>query len=103
MAVLKMSVREARSNFSDLLARVFYTREPVIIEKKGRAFAVVISAQDYEAFWKAHTEAFAVIDGIRARNGDKDIDEVERDVTAAVEAVRQESYDKLTDETSGSH
>ncbi len=102
MAVLKMSVRDARANFGDLLARVFYTREPVIIEKNGRAFAVVISAQDYEAFWKERTKAFAVIDGIRARNSDKDVDEVERDVTAAVEAVRQKSYDKRTDKTSGS-
>jgi len=100
---LRMSAREARANFGDLLGRVFYTREPVIIEKKGRPFAVVISPEDYEAFWKEREQAFAVIDKIRARNSDKDPDEVEKDVTAVVETVRQEMYDERKKRASGRH
>jgi hypothetical protein len=38
--------------------------------------------------------AWTVIDRIRERNADKDPDEVLRDVTAEVEAVRQVRYEK---------
>lgn len=93
-APLRMSAREARASFSDLLGRVFYTGEPVIIEKKGRPFAVVISPADYEALEKGREQAFAVIDGIRARNSDRDSAEIEKDVTEAVASVRQEMYDE---------
>ena len=100
---LRMSAREARANFGDLLGRVFYTREPVIIEKKGRPFAVVISPEAYEAFSKEREQGFSTIDQIRARNSDKDPDEVEKDVTAVVETVRQEMYDEQKKRASGRH
>lgn len=44
----RMSVREARATFSDLTNGVFYTKEPVIVEKKGRPVAVLISLEEYE-------------------------------------------------------
>ena len=103
MAALRMSAREARANFSDLLGRVFYTRQPVIIEKKGRPFAVVISPQDYESLWKEREQAFAVVDSIRERNSDQDPEEVEKDVTAVVEAVREEMYEKRSKRNTGRH
>ncbi|MBI4492305.1 MAG: type II toxin-antitoxin system Phd/YefM family antitoxin [Chloroflexi bacterium] len=89
-----MSAREARAHFSDLLGLVYYTKEPVIIEKKGRPFAVVISPEDYERLQKEREEAFALIDQIRERNADQAPEAVEADVTAVVEAVRQERYEK---------
>ena len=39
-------------------------------------------------------DRFSVLDSIRTKNTDVDPDEVLRDVTQAVEAVRQELYDK---------
>jgi hypothetical protein len=33
MLTKRMSAREARANFSDLLGQVFYTKEAVIVEK----------------------------------------------------------------------
>ena len=48
MPTRRMSVREARANFGDLLGSVHYTKEPVIVEKQGRPFAVVISTEDFE-------------------------------------------------------
>ena len=99
----RMSAREARANFGDLLGRVYYTKEPVIIEKKGRPFAVVISPEDYEAFARDREQAFAVIDRIRERNRSQGPTEVERDVTAVVETVRQEMNDNRKKRPSGRH
>lgn len=73
---------------------MYCIREPVIIKKKGRPFAVVISPEEYQAIQKEREQAWSVIDRIRGRNADKDPEEVEKDVTAAVEAVRQELYEE---------
>lgn len=94
MLARRMSAREARANFADLLGQVYYTKQPVIVERKGRPFAVVISPEQFEAMEREQQQAWSVVDRIRERNLDKDPDEVLRDVTAEVEAVRQERYDK---------
>lgn len=80
--------REARANFADLLGSVFYTNEAVIVEKKGKPVAVVISPAQYQALTEVSARDWAVIDAVRARNADRDPDEVLVDVTAAVEEVR---------------
>lgn len=88
-----MSSREARANFSELLGSVYFTKNPVIVEKKGKAMAVVISPDQYKQLEKIKADGWAVVDEIRKRNADKDPDEVYRDVTAVVEQVRQEMYE----------
>jgi antitoxin YefM len=89
-----MSAREARANFSDVLGRVYYTKEPVVVEKKGRPFAVVISPEDYEWLLAEREKDWSVIQSVQERNADKDPNEVLRDVTAEVEAVRQQAYEE---------
>lgn len=94
MPTRRMSAKEARANFGDLLGLVYYTKEPVVIEKKGRPFAVVISPEQYESIKKEQERAWATVDRVRQRNADKDPDEVLKDVTAEVESVRQEMYEE---------
>lgn len=88
MVVKRMSSREARANFADLLGSVFYTNEAVIVEKKGKPVAVVISPAAYQALQEASARDWAVIEELQARNADRDPDEVFADVTAAVGEVR---------------
>jgi hypothetical protein len=61
--------------------------EEVFVGRDGR----VVSRQERDAifarFWRT-------VDEIRARNADKDPDEVLRDVTEVVEEVRQEQYER---------
>ncbi len=94
MLIRKMSSREARANFSELLGSVHFTNKPVLVEKKGRPFAVVISPQQFKQLENIKTEGWAVVDELRKRNVNKDPDEVYREVTAVVEEVRQEMYEK---------
>lgn len=89
-----MSVRDARANFSELLGSVYYTNNPIVVEKKGKTVAVVVSPEQFRQLEKIKAQGWAVIDGLRARNTDKDPDEVYREVTKIVEEVRQEMYDK---------
>ena len=92
MAAQRMSAREARANFSDLLGRVYRTKEPVIVEKKGRSFAVVINVEDYEWLVAEREKAWSVLRSVQERNAAENPDDVLREVTAEVEATRQEVY-----------
>lgn len=94
MLVRRMSAREARANFADLVARVYYTKEPVIVERKGKPMAALVSAEQFEQFEQMKAKLWATIEAVGERNADKDPDEVLRDVTAEVEAVRQEMYEE---------
>jgi prevent-host-death family protein len=89
-----MSVRDARANFSELLGSVYYTNNPVVVEKKGKTVAVVVSPLQYRQLEKIKADGWAVIEELRDRNAGKDPDEVYREVTKIVEEVRQEMYDK---------
>jgi prevent-host-death family protein len=92
--VRKMSVGEARANFSELLGLVYYTKEPVLVERKGKPFAVVISPDQYAMLEKELERAWQTVDRVRERNAEKNPDEVFQDVTATVEAVRQEIHEE---------
>lgn len=90
MLVRRISAKEARNNFGDLIGSVYYGKEPVIVEKQGRPFAVVISPEDYERFVKDWEADFAIVDEIWAKNRDISPEEAETDVTREVAAFRQE-------------
>jgi prevent-host-death family protein len=72
MVVKHMSSREARANFADLLGSVFYTNEAVIVEKKGKPVAVVISPAVYQAWQASATRDRAIGAEVRADNAGRD-------------------------------
>jgi prevent-host-death family protein len=47
MAQQALSVVEARRNFAEVLGRVAYGREEVVIERAGRPMAVIINLEEY--------------------------------------------------------
>jgi prevent-host-death family protein len=99
MSPRHMSAREARANFGDLLGMVHYTKVPVIVEKKGRPYAVVISLEDYQRLQQDQEQAWAAVDRIRERNDNANPEDVLRDITNEVEAVRQERYEAAAKDT----
>lgn len=83
-----MGAREARSNFSQLLGRVHYGNEEVIVERSGKPMVAVIPIQVYEQLLAEREARFQVVDRIRNRLPDVSPEEVERDVAEAIAAVR---------------
>jgi prevent-host-death family protein len=94
MVVKRLSSREARANFAELLGAVYYTKEPVIVEKKGKPYAVMISPEQYDAIRQEEERTWQLIDELRQKNAQFDPEEIEADVTAEVEAVRQQRYEE---------
>lgn len=98
MIAKRVTAKEARDNFTDVLGMAYYGKQPVIVERKGRPFAVVINPDEYETFQNfkkaAKKRFFELVDEIQAANKDKSFSKVYKDVTKIVDEVRKERYAK---------
>lgn len=88
MAQIRIGAREARERFADLLGRVHYGGETVIVERSGKPMVAMIPVETYERLVAEREARFAVLERIRARLPEVPEEEVERDVAEAVAAVR---------------
>ena len=86
-----LKASDVRSNWSQLLNKVFKEQTRVIVEKSGIPIAAVISAED---LWRLtrleeeRNERFKVIDRMRAAFKDIPDDEIERQIDKAVAQIR---------------
>ncbi len=65
-----------------------------MIEKSGVPVAAIVSVEDFQQFQQyeaQRAERWKVIDEIRARNRDKNPEEVEQDIASEIAAMRQEA------------
>lgn len=88
-----MKASQARQEWSQVLNQVFRGEKRVLVEKSGIPVAAIVSAEDLERlkhFEAQREERWKVVDEIRAKNRDKDPDEVERDVAEDLAAMRRE-------------
>jgi prevent-host-death family protein len=91
----RITAKEARDNFTDLLGTVYYGKEAVVVEKQGRPFAVVINPDQYESLRRVAKERFfEIVNEVQAKNINVNPRKVLGDVTKTVEEVRQDLYDK---------
>lgn len=96
MITNKVSAKEARDNFTDVLGMAYYGNQPVVVERKGRPFAVVINPQEYEKYEKykqaARKRILEIVEEIQKANKGTNYAEVMRDATEAVEQIRKKRY-----------
>lgn len=90
MLIQRMSAREARNGFSDLLGMVYYSEKSVIIEKRGKPFAVIINPKNYNKLLSDREARFAVFDEIRAKNPDISPRKAKTDASREITALRRE-------------
>jgi prevent-host-death family protein len=102
MVTKQVSVAELRANLSDLLGTVYYGKEPVVVERKGKPMAVLISPEQYERYQQDVMERFRqTVDELQRLNADIDPQEGMREVDELVEEVRQELYEREQQADSG--
>jgi len=90
----RFSAQEVRERLSDILGMVYYAKQSVIVERRGRRMAVVITLEDYELLQRVKREAMAAVAQLQERNADRDSNQVLADVTEVVEQVRRERYER---------
>jgi prevent-host-death family protein len=84
----RMSAKDARSKFSDLLGTVHYGGEEVIVERSGRPVAAVIPVPVYERLVAERQTRFEVIERVQSRLPKTSAEAIETDVREAVAKVR---------------
>ena len=88
-----LKASDVRSNWSQLLNKVFRNQTRVIVEKSGIPIAAVISAEDLARFIQLEEqrkERFKILDRMRDAFKDVPVEEVEREVSKAIKEVRAE-------------
>ena len=86
--VKRMSAKEARDRFAEVLGQVHFGKDTVIIEKQGKPVVAVIDMDRYERLMRTWNQPFTVLDRIRSKNRAKNPAQVQKDVAAAVAEVR---------------
>jgi prevent-host-death family protein len=94
--VEKVKATDARTQWSQLLNRVFRTRSRVVIEKSGIPVAAIVPIADYK--WLQRMDAkrehdFAAINEIGKAFADVPLDELQREVDKAVAEVKRENLE----------
>ncbi len=88
-----ISVSQARQQWSELLNKVFRRETRVIVEKSGIPVAAIVSAADFERLNRLEAERrerFKALEDTWEAFKDVPPDELEREVTRALEEVRAE-------------
>jgi prevent-host-death family protein len=85
----RISAVEARKRLGEILEGVYYRGDEVIIERAGKAMAVVIPTSRYEAMERSRERLFQLIEKNWERNKDVPCGEVEQEVQRAIEEVRE--------------
>jgi prevent-host-death family protein len=80
--------REARRRFADLLGRVGYGGEVAIVKRSGKPMVALIPVEVYEQLVAEREARFQVLDRLRSKLPEVPEEEVQNDVSQAVDAVR---------------
>jgi prevent-host-death family protein len=86
--VVRMGAREARQKFSELLGRVHYGGETVILESSGKPMAAVIPLEEYERMMEEREAKFEAFQRSIQHRPDFSEEEVEADIADAIAIVR---------------
>ena len=90
------------SELESLLERLRDSEDTVELAVDGETLGIVISPEEYERLRDDQADRdWQTIQRLQDRNADKDPDDVLRVVTAVVEEVRQERYERQQQDSGG--
>ena len=88
-----MGITEARSRFGEIVDKVHYQGDTVVLEKNGKPAAALISYSLFEKFLKSREAAFQVVTEVQEQNNELEMSEEEllNFVNEAVHEVRAQT------------
>jgi len=96
-----VSLDEFRKNLSDIVGKVMYGNQTILVQKHNKTGVVVISEKEYESLRdprKRFTskedwdKLFILTDKVKSRLSEKDREELEKVIDEEVRAVRVEKH-----------
>lgn len=91
-----ISARDIQRGYKKIFDTVKKNKKPIVVMANNSPQAVIISLdmlEDYNRL-QAEQDFWTTVNQMRAKNADKDPDEILKDITTEVEAVRAEGYEK---------
>ena len=85
---LQIGAKDARAKFAELLGRVGFGHEEIVIERSGKAMAALIPIEVYEQIVAEREARFFITDRLQSKQPDMPADQVEADVEAMTKRVR---------------
>jgi prevent-host-death family protein len=85
---VQIGAKDARAKFAELLGRVGFGREEIIIERSGKPMAALIPMEMYEQMVAEREARFAITEQLQAKQPDLPPEQVEADVEAVLQQVR---------------
>jgi len=92
--VKKVTALKARQNLGQLLEKVYYNGDQYVIERAGRPMAAVVPVWQVEERTKRRERFFSMMEEVWRKNKKVKPATLEREVAAAVRAVRTEARRK---------
>ncbi len=92
--VKKVSTSEARAHFGEVVNSVYYSKEPVAVEKKGKVLAVLISPERFQRMQDAEDRNWEIVESAWERVPERDADEVLAEAVEEVKQMRREVAEK---------
>lgn len=84
-----VSAMRARGNLGRILEEVYYRGDQYVIERSGKAMAVVMPVEQYEQWRRERDAFFQLVDKVRQSNIEVAPERIEEDITAAVREARK--------------
>ena len=86
--VKKVPAMKVRDNLGQLLDEVYYRGDEVVIERAGKAIAVLVPVSRYEQFHRERQERFKILDRIKAKTRKVPARVLDAAIAEAVRAAR---------------
>ena len=88
---IKVSIGQVKRDISELINRVAYGGEKIILTSRGKDKAAIISMEDFERLQVLREARFAVVREIRESAPDLTEEQVEAEVAEAIKRVRAQN------------
>ncbi|GFP18756.1 hypothetical protein HKBW3S03_00261 [Candidatus Hakubella thermalkaliphila] len=85
----RVSTIQVRDKLGEILDQTYYRGDEFVIERKGKALAVIVPFEEYERWQLRREESFAIYDRLWEANREFTPEQVEKDVAEAVKAGRE--------------
>jgi prevent-host-death family protein len=85
---IQIGAKDARARFAELLGRVGFGREEIVIERSGKPMAALIPMDVYKQLVSEREARFSITDRIQGKQPDLPPEKVEADVEAMIKQVR---------------
>jgi len=86
--VKKVTAMKVRDNLGQLLDEVYYRGDEVVIERAGKAMAILVPVGRYEQYQRERQERFKILDQIKAKTRRIPAKRLDATIAEAVRASR---------------